>query len=111
MPKKRKLKRVSKRDRAKILAEMKARGLTAERVAKKYRVSKWTIYGWRKRKGKTSARGGQRTSTNTKEISVSALRAEIRSALPAILSEELARALRTVVAQVMVNRRRRARKK
>ena len=35
MPKKRKLKRVKKSDRTKILAEMKSKGLMAEKAAKK----------------------------------------------------------------------------
>src|SRR3970040_1233904 len=103
MPKKRKLKRLSRSERAKILAEMKARGLTADQVAKKYRVSKWTIYGWRKRagQGKTGAREARRQSANTKGITASAVRSEIRAALPAILREEIARA----VTRMLGNRR------
>jgi hypothetical protein len=95
MPKKRTLKRVGKGDRRKILAEMKARGLTADQVAKKYRVSKWTIYGWKKRagKGKRGARRMRRSSANTKGIAASAVRSEIRAALPGILRQEIARAI------------------
>jgi transposase len=112
MPKKRKLKRVSQSARAKILAEMKARGLTADQVAKKYRGSKWTVYGWRKRKGKTAARGSRRSGTNTKGAVASAVRAEIRAALPGILRKELARAVtRMLRDRRPVRRRRRAGKK
>ncbi len=109
MPKKRKLKRVSRSERAKILGEMKSKGLTAERAAKKFGVSKWTIYGWRKRagKGKTGALGARRQGANTKGITASAIRSEIRAALPAILREEIARAFAGVFGTRTPARRRR----
>ena len=44
-------KRALRASRATILAEMKAAGLTAKQAAKKYKISVWTIYGWRKTRG------------------------------------------------------------
>ena len=50
------LKRVSREQRAKILAVADQKGLTAQQVEEKFGVSRWTYYGWRKRKGPKTAR-------------------------------------------------------
>ncbi len=49
--KKKTQKRLTRTARAQILATAKANGWTADLVAKKFGVSKWAVYGWRKRGG------------------------------------------------------------
>lgn len=95
MPKKKKTpKKLSAADRQKILAEAKAKGLTADQVAKKYGVSKWTYYGWRNKAGGTTTRKvGPKGKAKTTAIDPNMLRSEIRAVLPGILREELAKAL------------------
>ena len=98
MPKKKTRQSISVSARAKIMAEAKAKGLTAEQVAKKYRISKWTYYGWKKRAAKPKA-GKTRRSVQSKTTAIDAkiLRTEIRAVLPGILREELARALGALI--------------
>ncbi|MFN0149611.1 MAG: helix-turn-helix domain-containing protein [bacterium] len=48
-------KQTTKADRAKILADMKANNLTAKAAAKKYGISFWTIYGWKKNRSKAKS--------------------------------------------------------
>lgn len=95
MPKKGKTpKTVSVVDRKKIMAEAKAKGLTADQVAKKYGISKWTVYGWKQRsRGATTQKTMRTAVTKTTVIDPKTLRSEIRAVLPGILREELARAL------------------
>ncbi len=97
MPKKRVLKRLPKAKRAMILKEAEVKGLTAEQVQKKYGVSKWTFYGWRKRLPKTAARVGAGPQTAT--LSEAAVRRELRAVLPGILREEIASALAGIFAK------------
>ena len=55
-PKAQPRKRVSRADRSRILEEARTQGLTADQIAKKYGVSRWTVYGWRKRRAGQSTR-------------------------------------------------------
>jgi len=97
MPKKRVLKRLPSAKKAMILREAETKGLTAEQVEKKYGVSKWTFYGWRKNRPVPVARG-------TAQMKVAApspamLQREIRAVLPGILREEIASALAGIFAK------------
>jgi transposase-like protein len=104
--KKRQLKRLPAATRARILAEARTKGLTAEQVEKKYGVSKWTFYGWRKRTGKARTGFGRAAGrVATVAVSQQTLRSEIRAVLPGILREELARALGSVFGGAGVRRR------
>ncbi len=96
MAKKRHLKRLPAAMRARIMAEAQTKGLTAEQVQKKYGVSKWTFYGWRKRAVKGRAGAGRGAGRVSVALNENALRDELRSVLPGILREELARALQGV---------------
>lgn len=88
-------KRLSAADRTRILAEAKTNGWTADQVAKKYGVSKWTVYGWRqgtsKANGATSrkaagrARSGRGTSRNGSLAEI------LRPLIAEIVREELGR--------------------
>jgi transposase-like protein len=105
MAKKKMKKSISRATRAQILAIAKAKGWTAKQVAKKFGISAWTFYGWRKRtaSGAKGARRGKKpgrpvgSSTSGSTVSTAALRDEIRAALPGILREELARAIRAML--------------
>jgi transposase len=90
MPKKRQIKVRPRAERARILAEAKAKGLTAEQVAKRYGVSKWTYYGWKKQGGKST---GVVARSAAKGPTAEMVRREVRAVLPGILREEIARAL------------------
>ncbi len=108
--------RVSRFNRAEILAEMNSKGLTADQIAKKYGVSRWTVYGWRKRKSGGTARAAKpgRTAmgkTAGASISTASLRNEIRAALPEILRQEIARAIIEMVGTRTKTKRRRRGKK
>ena len=108
MAKKRIARRISRTQRSKILATAKSEGLTAAQVEKKFGVSRWTYYGWRKRgahgRGFTARAG--RTTGWTRGASAGVLRAEVRATLPAILREELARALAGIFGSGGTTRRR-----
>ena len=98
MPRKKTRKIITLSDRKKILAEAKAKGLTAEQVARKYKISKWTYYGWKKRTAKpATAKTRKSVQPKTAAVSSKILRSEIRAVLPGILREELARALGTII--------------
>ena len=98
MPKKKTRKPMAASDRKKILAEAKAKGFTAEQVAKKYGISKWTVYDWKKRAAKPKvAKTRKSVQSKTTTIDSKILSSEIRAVLPGILREELARALGTLV--------------
>jgi transposase-like protein len=97
MPKKRVLKRLPRAKKAMILREAEVKGLTAEQVEKKYGVSKWTFYGWRKRLPKSAARavaGSQAAAS-----SEAAIRRELRAVLPGVLRQEIAFALAGIFAK------------
>ena len=98
-------KRLSRSARAKILAEMKKSGMTAKQIGRKYGISPWTVYGWRKR---PSGKAGRRAkgSGRAAGIGSAALRAEIRAALPRILRDELARAITSMIGGGKRRRRR-----
>ncbi len=112
MARKRIARRISKTMRAEILATAKSKGLTAAQVEKKFKVSRWTYYGWRKRSNKVGTglvRRGRPIGT-TRGPGTGSIQAEIRAALPTILREELARALATLVGGGTATRRRRSRR-
>jgi len=96
--------RPRKANRPAILSEMNKTGATAQVMGKKYGVSPWTIYGWRKRKsGRTkSARRTRKpgrptdTSPSNPTLTPPALRASIRAVLPGMLREEIGRAITSV---------------
>jgi hypothetical protein len=95
--------------RSKILSTAKAHRLTAAQVEKKFGVSRWTYYGWRKRGARGrgyTARAG-RTTGVARGASAGVLRAEVRATLPAILREELARAFAGIFSGATTTRRRR----
>ena len=106
MAKKRIARRVSRRMRAEILATAKSEGLTAVQVEKRFKISRWTYYGWRKRRGPA----GRGRLAATRGGSSAAIQAQIRAALPTILREELARALAGLMAGGTTGRRRRRRR-
>jgi len=90
--KKRELRRLPAAMRSRILEEARTKGLTAEQVQKKYGVSKWTFYGWRKNRAKSpAARGAMRREAAV--LDSVALQRELRAVLPGILREEIASAL------------------
>ncbi|MFH1279975.1 MAG: transposase [Candidatus Eisenbacteria bacterium] len=94
MPKKKRpVRATTAAQRKRIMADAKKNGMTADQVAKKYGISKWTYYGWTKRAGGTTTRKKSGTRTKTTTIDPKTIRAEIRAVLPGILREELARAL------------------
>lgn len=95
MPKKKRkaAKTVSPAMRTKIMAEAEGKGLTADQVAKKYGISKWTFYGWKQKISGPAARKTRGSGAKTAAIDPKMLRTEIRAVLPGILREELARAL------------------
>jgi transposase-like protein len=97
MPKKRVLKRLPKAKKAMILKEAEAKGLTAEQVEKRYGVSKWTFYGWRKRRAKSPARAG--VLPLAAAPSEAMIRRELRAVLPGILRQEIAIALAGIFAK------------
>lgn len=109
MAKKRVARRISRTMRSKILSTAKAHRLTAAQVEKKFGVSRWTYYGWRKRGARGrgyTARAG-RTTGVARGASAGVLRAEVRATLPAILREELARAFAGIFSGATTTRRRR----
>lgn len=111
MARKRIARRISRTQRAKILATAKSQGLTAAQVEKKFKVSRWTYYGWRKNRGagpRGAIRRGRPAGITT--AGTTNIQASIRAALPSILREELARALSSLIGGGTVTRRRRRRK-
>jgi len=94
MPSKKAPKRISASERARILAEAKAKGWTAAQIAKKFGVSKWTVYGWRKRRAGGSSKPAAKRSAATR--GTGSVREEFRSMLSQIVREELVRLLGTL---------------
>lgn len=97
MPRRKAFKRVSREERAKILASAEKHGWTAADVEKKFGISRWTFYGWRKRTGPGRSRRGAGARGAVAGISADALRTELRAVLPGILREEVAYALGTLL--------------
>ena len=89
-------KRTSTADRAKILAEMKASGMTAKQAATKYGISIWTIYNWSKRSGarkqKAATRRGRKAGAPTSRIPAS-LQGDFRQMIAGIVRAEIVRLL------------------
>jgi transposase-like protein len=82
-------KRISATERATILEEARSKGWTAEQIAKRFGVSKWTVYGWRKRRV-----GGAATVTRTggaRRASGGTLHEEFRALITDIVREEISR--------------------
>jgi len=88
---------LSRADRAKILADMKSSGLTAQQAAKKYGISHWTIYGWKKsrnagKSGKPAKKSGaKRTAAKSSTRPSGSLGETLRPLIAQIVREELAR--------------------
>jgi transposase-like protein len=96
VPRRKAFKRVSREQRAKILAAAEKQGWTAADVEKKFGISRWTFYGWRKRTGPGRGRRGAGVRGGA-VVGAEALRSEIRALLPSILREEVAFALGTLL--------------
>lgn len=113
MPRKQTRKRITRTDRKKILSQAKTKGWTAQQVAKKFGISVWTYYGWRKRSGVAKPHGrktGRPAKTSTYGLTSTALRTEIRAVLPSILRDELARTLTRIVGLGSLKRGRRGKR-
>jgi len=90
-------KTIARADRARILAEMNSTGMTAKQAAKKYGVSFWTVYGWRKNRSK--ARGGKpgkksgvtRSTAKSSSRPSGSLGETLRPLIAQIVREEIAR--------------------
>ena len=86
------LKRVSREKRAHILAVADQKGLTALQVEKKFGISRWTFYGWRKRKPGRAARGAASAGMHSCNCA-----AEIQAVLPGLIRQELTAAMRDLL--------------
>ncbi|MFN0152706.1 MAG: hypothetical protein ACKVU1_18540 [bacterium] len=118
MAKKTAPKRLTRAQRNEIISIANSKGLTAEQVEKRFGVSKWTYYGWRKRSASTrraaaattarnTARTTRATGGTTAGMSPRALREELRTMLPAMVREEVTRTLADLVGRTMRTRGRR----
>jgi transposase-like protein len=97
-------KRLSAAERARILAEAKANGWTADQIAKKYGLSKWTVYGWRQGRAKVdgatagplsdSEKKSRRTRRTRGSQRASSLTEMLRPLIAEMVREELARLAR-----------------
>ena len=97
MAKRRTPRRVSKTQKARILAAARSQGLTADQVAKKFGISKWTYYNWCKKPARATRASRHRKPAASGGLTAVALRAEVRALLPRILQDELARLLTSVL--------------
>lgn len=116
MAKKRGPKRLTRAERNRIISLAESQGLTAEQVEKKFGVSKWTYYGWRKRgagtrgtgtRGATARRGGKANGAATTATTTRAIRQELQTMLPALVREEVSRTLADLVSRTSRGRGRR----
>jgi hypothetical protein len=83
--------RARRSGRAKILAEMRSAGLTAKEAAKKYGISIWTIYGWRKTRGgrpTTPAKRGRPVGSRRPRSSLAEM---LRPVIAELVRDELKR--------------------
>jgi DNA-binding CsgD family transcriptional regulator len=84
-------KRARQSDRATILAEMRSAGLTAKEAAKKYGISVWTVYGWRKTRGgrpTTPAKRGRPVGSRRPRASLAEV---LRPVIAELVRDELKR--------------------
>lgn len=95
-------KRISRPERARIIKAAEKQGLTAMQVEKKFGVSRWTFYGWRKRKG-GAGRPGRRAAAGGPCTCNCA--AEMQTILPGLIREQLTLALRDLLLGAAVQRR------
>ena len=89
------------RKRATILAVAMRDGLTADDVKKKFGVVPVTYYSWRKKEGLTGPRGRKPTlqALRSNGAALTAqVHAEVRTLMPRIVREEVARSLGTFFA-------------
>ena len=113
MAKKHAPKRLTRAERNRIISLAESQGLTAEQVEKKFGVSKWTYYGWRKRssgtRGTTSRNGrrGAKAAVVSAAMTTRALRQELQTMLPALVREEITRTLADLVGRTSRDRGRR----
>ncbi len=97
-----KRKRFTSAERAAILADAGANGLTGAQVAKKYGISTVTYYLWRSKNKKAAraSRGSGRSRTGQVSIKSSmraAVRERIRASIPDIVRAEVSAYLDTVL--------------
>jgi len=113
MPRRKKaLKRMTREQRAKIIAVADKQGLTAMQVEKKFGVSRWTYYGWRKRRGTKTGRVGRPARRAAAATTCTCnCPAEIQAMLPGLIRQELTQALRDLLIGAAVQRRGRRRKR
>jgi transposase len=114
MAKKHAPKRLTRAERNRIISLAESQGLTAEQVEKKFGVSKWTYYGWRKRSAgmrgtttRSNGRRGGKTAAVKAVIATRALRQELQTMLPALVREEITRTLADLVGRTSKGRGRR----
>jgi transposase len=115
MAKKHAPKRLTRAERNRIISLAESQGLTAEQVEKKFGVSKWTYYGWRKRsagtRGGTTTRGngrrGGKAAVARAAMTTRSLRHELQAMLPALVREEITRTLADLVGRTSRGRGRR----
>lgn len=107
MAKKKTPKRLTRSERTRIISIANTEGLTAGQVEKRFGISKWTYYGWRKRSSGMAMRRVGKSSREMKggAISTRALREEIRSLLPSMVRDEVTRTLANLVARTGRGRR------
>jgi len=117
MRKKRVSRRVDPRRRAQILTTAGRLGLTAEEVERRFGVSKWTFYAWRKsgKRVRSRASGAKPPSRDPRPDAKPAaprpapapdVGAELRAILPRLIAEELARAFASILKSGPSGRRR-----
>lgn len=85
------MKRTSRADRATVLAEMKSARLTAKQAAKKYGISVWTIYGWRKTRAGRPTTPAKRGRPVGSRRSGSSLAQMLRPVIAELVRQELTR--------------------
>ncbi|MFN0149157.1 MAG: hypothetical protein ACKVU1_00415 [bacterium] len=109
MRRRRGARRVDPQRRAQILSTASRLGLTANEVERRFGVSKWTFYAWRKdpKRGrgrvagakKARARGVQPDASpgGTRGAPARDVGAELRAILPRLIAQELARAFAAIL--------------
>jgi len=111
---KRPARRIDPRKRAEILAAADKLGLTADQVERRFGVSKWTYYAWRKRLARHRTRGSRSAArgaairrirrpgappraAGSPRTPALDLGATVRAILPHLIAEELSRAFAEIL--------------
>jgi len=101
-PKSKKLRRLSRADRTKILAEAEANHWTAAQIARRAGVSRWTVYGWRKAASRARrgvvlksrvARRAPRSAVKATALGTGKLAEMLRPLIAQLVRDELSRLL------------------